>query len=67
MELREIEPLPKYEQTPLFTREAIPTGELERAQGVTRSQGLAALQDPEWVDDDASREYLSIVLDDRDQ
>jgi len=63
LELLEIEPLPKFEQTPLFTREAIPTSELERQQGITRPQGLAALQDPEWVDDEASREYLSMVLD----
>jgi hypothetical protein len=61
MHLREIEPLPKFEQTPLFTRETIPTRQLERQQGITRPQGLAALQDPEWVDDKASREYLAIL------
>ena len=63
MELREVELLPKFEQTPLFTREPVPTAELERQQSITRPQGLAALKDPDWVDDEASREYLSIVLD----
>jgi len=62
LELLGVEPLPKFEQTPLFTRETVPIAELERQQGITRPQGLAALQDPEWEDDEASREYLSLVL-----
>lgn len=63
MELRGIEPLPEPEQTELFTVEQVPTASLERAQGITRPQGLAALQDPQWVDDEASREYLALVED----
>ena len=63
MELRGLEVLPKFEQTDLFTREQIPTADLERQQGITRPQGLAAFQIPDWVDDDASRDYLAMVLD----
>lgn len=63
MALREVESLPKFEQTMLFTTNAVPTAELEQQQGITRPQGLAALQDPEWVDDEASREYVAMVLD----
>lgn len=63
MELRGVEPLPKFEQTLLFTTHAVPTAELEEQQGITRPQGLAALQDPNWVDDEASREYLAMVFD----
>lgn len=63
MELSGLEPLPKFEQTAFFSREQIPTAELERQQGISRPQGLAALQDPYWVDDEASRDYLAMVLD----
>lgn len=63
MELRAVELLPKFEQTDLFTREQIPTAELERQQGISRPQGLVAFQDPDWVDDEASRDYLAMVLD----
>jgi hypothetical protein len=62
MELLAVELLPKFEQTPLFTRETVPIADLERQQGITQPQGLMALQDPEWEDDEASREYLSMVL-----
>lgn len=63
MELRDVEALPKFEQTPLFTREPITTAVLERQQGISRPQGLAAFQDPEWVDDEAGREYVAMILD----
>jgi hypothetical protein len=61
MQLERIDPLPEIDQASLFTVETIPTQELQREQGVVRPQGLATLQDPDWVDDDASREYLAIL------
>jgi hypothetical protein len=62
MELLDLDPvLLPAEQPSLFTIEPIPTEELQREQGIVRPQGLAALQDPTWVDDDASREYVAIL------
>jgi hypothetical protein len=61
MQLQRIDPLPETEQTSLFTVETIPTRELQKEQGVVQPQGLATLQDPDWVDDEASREYLAIL------
>lgn len=61
MELRDIEPLPEPEQTDLFTQNPISTADLRRGQGIVKPQGLAALQDRAWVDDEASREFVAIV------
>lgn len=59
-----IEPIPEIEQTELFTQERVPEARLEARHGIDGPQGLGALMDAEWVDDDAAREFLSIVSED---
>jgi hypothetical protein len=62
MHLREIREVPRYEQSSLFTFERVPLEELEAEQGIAEPQGLAAVQDPEWADDEQDRAYLALVL-----
>lgn len=64
MELQDIEGVPEYEQSELFTREHLSTEELERAQGIRAPQGLNAVQDAGWRDDEADRMFLTSLLED---
>lgn len=66
MHLSDIAEIPTHDQSPLFTFEPVPVEELERQHGVERPQGLAALSDPEWADDEQDRAYLAFLLGDRD-
>lgn len=59
-----IEALPEYPQDELFTDEPVPLAQLRSTQGVEAPQGLAALIDPEWVDDEAGQSYLEATLHD---
>lgn len=59
-----IEPLAQHEQNELFTTEPVALNDLQREQGVAAPQGLAALTDTEWVDDDAARRFLAATLSD---
>jgi len=66
MHLRDIAAVPAYDQSSLFTFEPVPVEELQRQHGVDRPQGLAALSDPEWADDEQDRAYLAVLLGDSD-
>lgn len=59
-----IEPLAEHEQGGLFSVEPVALADLQSEQGVTSPQGLGALTDPEWVDDDAARRFLAATLSD---
>jgi hypothetical protein len=64
LQIDEIEGLPEYEQTPLFSPQPQPVSELERGQGIERPQGLGALSLENLPDDDAINRYLAIILED---
>lgn len=64
LHIDEIEPLPEYEQTPLFSFHAVPTGELEREQGIEGPQGLQALTIADLPDDEDIDRFLAIMLED---
>lgn len=64
MHLQEIRALPQYDQSSLFTFERVSVETLEQEQRVADPQGLAALEDAEWSDDEQDREFLALVLDD---
>lgn len=62
MELEALKPALPHEQTPLFSEERVPLDELLKLQNIARPQGLAALGDPEWEDDEESDRFLKFVL-----
>lgn len=62
LELEEIQAVPQYEQTSLFTREPVPLEELLRRQGVLAPQGLRFVADPEWQDNDESERFLEAIF-----
>jgi hypothetical protein len=64
MELREIAPLPRHEQSPLFSYERVPERALEEDQGIHRPQGLAAVEGHEAPDDEGTRRFLAVMLED---
>lgn len=66
MHLSEIAEIPTYDQSSFFTVEPVPIDELQRKHGVKRPQGLAALSDPEWADDEQDRAYLAFLQGDSD-
>jgi hypothetical protein len=62
MEVERIEVVPEYPQDELFTTVAVPAAELEHRQGISAPQGLAALSDPDWEDDEAAKRFLEATL-----
>lgn len=62
MELEGLKPALPHEQTALFSEERVSLDELLKVQDITRPQGLSALGDPEWEDDDESERFLEFVL-----
>jgi hypothetical protein len=62
LEISTIEPIVEPVQDPLFTAETIPLEELRAAQGIAGPQGLDALIDPEWSDDEESRRFIEATL-----
>jgi hypothetical protein len=62
LRLRTIQAVPTPEQTSLFTLLPIPADELAREQGIHGPQGLEALGDPDWADDDHDRAFLAFIL-----
>ena len=63
LQIEQIEQLPQYEQTPLFSGAAVPVDELEREQGITKPQGLSALSIADLPDSDEIDRYLAAILD----
>jgi hypothetical protein len=63
LELEAIEPLPQYEQTPLFTFGQVPASKLEQEQGITGPQGLAAVAIAGLPDDQELDRYLELTLE----
>jgi hypothetical protein len=66
LEIIEIHGVPEHEQTSLFTSAPLPVSELMDLQGVQGPQGLRALTDPEWVDNEESDLFLEALLDNRE-
>jgi hypothetical protein len=64
LRLRTIQRVPTPEQTSLFTLLPIPADELARQQGIHGPQGLEALGDPDWADDEHDRAFLAYILGD---
>ncbi len=62
MILHEIQALPHFEPTPLWSDEPRSADELAIERGITGPQGLRALEDPEWEDDERERAFLALVL-----
>lgn len=57
-----LDPIPDHAQDALFTVETIPVMQLRSEQEVERPQGLAALVDETWEDDEESRLFLEATL-----
>ncbi len=62
LELEEIQAVPQYEQTSLFTGEPVPLDELLARQEIIAPQGLKALADPEWEDNEESERFLEAIF-----
>lgn len=63
LRLTEIQPLPEFEQTPLFSAKPVSASELERDQGIEGPQGLQSLSITDLPDDEDIDRYLSIILE----
>lgn len=57
-----LDPIPEHAQDVLFTFDTIPAAQLRAEQELERPQGLDALVDNEWTDDDESRLFLEVTL-----
>lgn len=64
MNLEGIDVFPEFAQDELFTTEALPLEELQQRQGVGPPQGLDALTDHDWEDDEAGKRFLEAMLGD---
>lgn len=61
MTIERVEPVPTFEQSPMFTEQRIPLDRLMAEQSIDAPQGLDALSDPDW-DDEADAAYLDALL-----
>lgn len=57
-----LDPIAEYPQDALFTVETIPVDQLRAEQQITQPQGLGALVDEHWTDDEESRRFLEATL-----
>lgn len=57
-----LEPIAEHVQDALFTVETVPEEQLRAEQSIAEPQGLGALVDEEWSDDDESRRFLEATL-----
>jgi len=62
LQVQRLELVPEHAQDSLFSVEPIPLGQLRAEQGIERPQGLAALVDPDWEDDEQGRRFLEATL-----
>lgn len=57
-----LDAIPEHAQDALFTVETIPVGQLRAEQEIEQPQGLDALVDETWEDDEESRLFLEATL-----
>jgi hypothetical protein len=62
LHIDELEPIPEHAQDALFSVETVPMAQLHAEQRIDAPQGLVALVDGEWEDDDESRLFLEATL-----
>ena len=62
LRVHDLQPVPEHVQDPLFSIEPVSVERLRAEQGIHGPQGLAALVDPDWEDDEATRRYLEATL-----
>ena len=62
MKVHSISPVIEVEQSELFTTEVLADTELLARQGIEGPQGIDALSDPEWEDDEADQAYLEAIF-----
>jgi hypothetical protein len=62
LRIETLDPISEHAQDVLFTTETAPLSQLREEQKITRPQGLEALGDREWTDDDQSRRFLEATL-----
>jgi hypothetical protein len=67
LSIEQLEPIPEHVQDRLFTFDTVSAEELRAEQHIDRPQGLDALVDPAWVDDDEGRRFLEATLGIRDE
>ena len=63
--IEKLEPIPEHVQDTLFTIDTVPVEQLQAEQHIDRPQGLDALVDLEWEDDEESRRFLEATLGSR--
>jgi hypothetical protein len=63
--IERLEPIPEHTQDTLFTVETVSESQLRAEQHIDRPQGLDALVDPEWEDDEQGRRFLEATLGSR--
>jgi hypothetical protein len=62
LRIETLDAIPEHAQDVLFTTETVPVSQLRAEQKITRPQGLEALVDEEWTDDEQSRRFLEATL-----
>ncbi|MDP9378234.1 MAG: cell wall metabolism sensor histidine kinase WalK [Actinomycetota bacterium] len=62
LRIETLEAISEHAQDVLFTTETVPVSELRAEQKITRPQGLEALVDAAWTDDEESRRFLEATL-----
>lgn len=62
MQVYEIRPVIESEQSELFTSEVLADVELLDRQGLVGPQGIDALADAEWSDDEADKAYIDAIF-----
>ncbi len=58
LDIERLDPIPEQAQDALFSRETVPEAQLRVEQEIEKPQGLRALVDEHWEDDDAARRFL---------
>jgi hypothetical protein len=62
LRIEALDAIPEHAQDPLFTEKPVPVAQLRAEQEIARPQGLAALVDDEWTDNEESRRFLEATL-----
>jgi hypothetical protein len=62
LRIEQLQPIGEHTQDTLFTVETIPLAQLRAEQHIEGPQGLNAVIDDEWTDDEESRRFLEATL-----
>lgn len=62
LRIEQLEVISEHAQDTLFTVEMVPLEQLRAEQALAQPQGLKALVDEEWLDDEGSRLFLEATL-----